>query len=124
VLARLNISARKPSARAGAQPWCQSKTEPAFEGMLTSLRRVMITTRISVGAQASPTPSKSSKSWQPGTQQPRSCEIPGIRQWQLPRMDEGSSSRAQGWSICGKSDQLCCGRRPSAIQLNADIGGH
>jgi aspartokinase-like uncharacterized kinase len=33
--------------RRAAQPWYQSKTEPAFEDMLTKLRRVMITTRIS-----------------------------------------------------------------------------
>jgi hypothetical protein len=42
--------------RREAQPWYQSKTEPAFEDMLTSLRRVMITARISAGSQASPTP--------------------------------------------------------------------
>jgi DDE superfamily endonuclease len=33
--------------RRATQPWYQSKTEPAFEDMLTKLRRVMITTRIS-----------------------------------------------------------------------------
>jgi hypothetical protein len=42
--------------RRQAQPWYTAKTEPAFEDMLTSLRRVMITARISAGSQASPTP--------------------------------------------------------------------
>jgi len=42
--------------RREAQPWYTAKTEPAFEDMLTSLRRVMITARISAGSQASPTP--------------------------------------------------------------------
>jgi hypothetical protein len=42
--------------RRAAQPWYTAKTEPAFEDMLTSLRRVMITARISAGSQASPTP--------------------------------------------------------------------
>jgi plasmid stabilization system protein ParE len=42
--------------RRHAQPWYTAKTEPAFEDMLTSLRRIMITARISAGSQASPTP--------------------------------------------------------------------
>ena len=42
--------------RREAQPWYTAKTEPAFEDMLTSLRRVMITARISAGSQVSPTP--------------------------------------------------------------------
>jgi hypothetical protein len=42
--------------RREAQPWYTTKTEPAFEDMLTTLRRVMITARISAGSQASPTP--------------------------------------------------------------------
>ena len=42
--------------RRAAQPWYTTKTEPAFEDMLTSLRRVMITARISAASQASPTP--------------------------------------------------------------------
>jgi DDE superfamily endonuclease len=42
--------------RRAAQPWYAAKTEPAFEDMLTSLRRVMITARISAGSRATPTP--------------------------------------------------------------------
>jgi hypothetical protein len=38
------------------QPWYPAKTEPAFEDMLTQLRRIMITTRISAGSQHNPTP--------------------------------------------------------------------
>jgi hypothetical protein len=38
------------------QPWYTAKTEPAFEDMLTSLRRALITTRISGGTPARPTP--------------------------------------------------------------------
>jgi hypothetical protein len=44
------------AARRAARPWYTAKTGPAFEDMLTSLRRVMITARISAGSQASPTP--------------------------------------------------------------------
>jgi hypothetical protein len=42
--------------RRAAQPWYTTKTEPAFEDMLTQLRRTLITARISAGSQASPTP--------------------------------------------------------------------
>jgi hypothetical protein len=44
------------AGRRAAQPWYTAKTEPAFEDMLTSLRRVMITARISAASQATPTP--------------------------------------------------------------------
>ena len=43
-------------ARRAAQPWYRTKTEPAFEDMLTKLRRTMITARISGGSAAQPTP--------------------------------------------------------------------
>jgi DDE superfamily endonuclease len=42
--------------RRHAQPWYHAKTEPAFEDMLTQLRRIMITTRISAGSAQNPTP--------------------------------------------------------------------
>lgn len=44
------------AARRAAEPWYRSKTEPAFEDMLTQLRRVMITARISGGSPAHPEP--------------------------------------------------------------------
>lgn len=44
------------TARRTAQPWYQAKTEPAFEDMLTKLRRVMITARISRTLATPPTP--------------------------------------------------------------------
>ena len=44
------------TARRHAQPWYHAKTEPAFEDMLTQLRRVLITARISKGSGAHPTP--------------------------------------------------------------------
>jgi hypothetical protein len=44
------------TARRRAQPWYPAKTEPAFEDMLTQLRRVLIAARISKGSAASPTP--------------------------------------------------------------------
>ena len=44
------------AARRRAQPWYHAKTEPAFEDMLTQLRRVLITARISKGSAAHPTP--------------------------------------------------------------------
>jgi len=37
-------------------PWYHAKTEPAFEDMLTQLRRVLIAARISKGSGAHPTP--------------------------------------------------------------------
>jgi DDE superfamily endonuclease len=40
------------------QPWYTAKTEPAFEDMLTSLRRALITARISGGHPAPPTTSQ------------------------------------------------------------------
>jgi hypothetical protein len=43
-------------ARRQAEPWYTAKTEPAFEDMLTKLRRVMITARISGGSPAHPEP--------------------------------------------------------------------
>jgi hypothetical protein len=42
--------------RRARQPWYHAKTEPAFEDMLTKLRRVMITARISGGSAAQPEP--------------------------------------------------------------------
>ena len=44
------------TARRRAQPWYRSKTEPAFEDMLTALRRVLICARISGGSAAPPGP--------------------------------------------------------------------
>jgi hypothetical protein len=44
------------AARRAAEPWYTSKTEPAFEDMLTRLRRVMICARISGGSAAHPEP--------------------------------------------------------------------
>ena len=44
------------ASRRASQPWYQSKTEPAFEDMLTKLRRVLICARISGGSAAQPTP--------------------------------------------------------------------
>src|SRR5215472_383381 len=46
------------TARRAAQPWYATKTEPAFEDMLTKLRRTMITARISAGSAATPTPAQ------------------------------------------------------------------
>ena len=42
--------------RRAAQPWYRTKTEPAFEDMLTKLRRVMITARISGTTRNPPDP--------------------------------------------------------------------
>jgi hypothetical protein len=44
------------TARRAAQPWYPAKTGPAFEDMLTKLRRVMICARISGGSPAHPEP--------------------------------------------------------------------
>jgi hypothetical protein len=44
------------AGRRAAEPWYTSKTEPAFEDMLTQLRRVMICARISGGSAAHPEP--------------------------------------------------------------------
>jgi hypothetical protein len=44
-----------PAARRHAQPWYHTKTEPAFEDMLTQLRRTLIAARISKGSGAHPT---------------------------------------------------------------------
>ncbi len=44
------------TARREAQPWYHAKAEPAFEDMLTQLRRTMIAARISGGSSAHPTP--------------------------------------------------------------------
>jgi hypothetical protein len=44
------------TSRRRAQPWYHAKTQPAFEDMLTQLRRVMITARISAGSAQNPTP--------------------------------------------------------------------
>ena len=46
------------TARRHDQPWYPAKTEPAFEDMLTKLRRVLITARISGGHPAPPTTSQ------------------------------------------------------------------
>ncbi len=43
-------------ARRAAEPWYTSKREPAFEDMLTTLRRVLICARISGGSAAHPEP--------------------------------------------------------------------
>jgi len=44
------------AARRAGQPWYTTKTEPAFEDMLTQLRRVLICARISGGSPAHPEP--------------------------------------------------------------------
>jgi hypothetical protein len=44
------------AARRHDQPWYAAKTEPAFEDMLTSLRRALLTARISAGQPGKPTP--------------------------------------------------------------------
>jgi hypothetical protein len=44
------------TARRAAQPWYPAKTGPAFEDMLTKLRRVLICARISGGSPAHPEP--------------------------------------------------------------------
>jgi hypothetical protein len=44
------------TARRAAEPWYRTKTEPAFEDMLTQLRRIMICARISGGSPAHPEP--------------------------------------------------------------------
>ena len=44
------------TARRHDQPWYTTKTEPAFEDMLTQLRRTMIAARIPAGSSAHPTP--------------------------------------------------------------------
>jgi hypothetical protein len=44
------------AARRASEPWYRSKAAPAFEDMLTALRRALITARISEGSQAEPTP--------------------------------------------------------------------
>jgi hypothetical protein len=46
------------TARRTAQPWYHTKTEPAFEDMLTKLRRTMITARISGSSPVTPTPAQ------------------------------------------------------------------
>lgn len=54
--ARHGHSPARITARRHAHPWYHAKTEPAFEDMLTQLRRVLITARISKGSGAHPTP--------------------------------------------------------------------
>ena len=54
--ARHGHSPARITARRHAQPWYPAKTEPAFEDMLTQLRRVLIAARISKGSPARPTP--------------------------------------------------------------------
>jgi hypothetical protein len=44
------------TARRAGQPWYPAKTSPAFEDMLTALRRALITARISAGSRENPTP--------------------------------------------------------------------
>ena len=44
------------TARRHDQPWYTAKTEPAFEDMLTQLRRTLICARISEGSPAHPGP--------------------------------------------------------------------
>jgi hypothetical protein len=46
------------TSRRQAQPWYTAKTEPAFEDMLTKLRRTMITARISGSSAAQPEPAQ------------------------------------------------------------------
>jgi hypothetical protein len=54
--ARYPHAPRTVAERRAAQPWYTAKTEPASKDMLTSLRRVLITTRISAGSPAQPIP--------------------------------------------------------------------
>ena len=54
--ARHGHDPRDIAARRAAEPWYASKTGPAFEDMLTRLRRVMICARISGGSPAHPEP--------------------------------------------------------------------
>jgi transposase len=54
--ARYGHDPRDIKARRAAEPWYTSKTGPAFEDMLTKLRRVMICARISGGSAAHPEP--------------------------------------------------------------------
>jgi DDE superfamily endonuclease len=54
--ARHGHDPRAITARCRAQPWYRAKTEPAFEDMLTQLRRTLIAARISKGSPAQPTP--------------------------------------------------------------------
>lgn len=44
--------------RRAAEPWYTAKTEPAFEDMLTKLRRILICARISGGSAAHPEPAQ------------------------------------------------------------------
>jgi hypothetical protein len=44
------------ATRRAGQPWYPAKTSPAFEDMLTALRRALITARISAGSRENPTP--------------------------------------------------------------------
>jgi hypothetical protein len=44
------------AARRADQPWYTAKTGPAFEDMLTTLRRTLICARISGGSPAHPEP--------------------------------------------------------------------
>jgi hypothetical protein len=44
------------ASRRAEQPWYAAKTEPAFDDMLTKLRRTLICARISGGSAAQPTP--------------------------------------------------------------------
>ena len=46
------------TARRASQPWYATKTEPAFEDMLTKLRRTLIAARISQGSATPPTPAQ------------------------------------------------------------------
>jgi transposase len=54
--ARHGHDPRDIAARRAAEPWYASKTGPAFEDMLTRLRRVLICARISGGSAAHPEP--------------------------------------------------------------------
>ena len=62
------------TARRRAQPWYPAKTEPAFEDMLTQLRRVLITAAFPGVPRHAPHPSKPELSWQHGKQPPHNCE--------------------------------------------------
>ncbi|HEX5298646.1 MAG TPA: transposase [Streptosporangiaceae bacterium] len=54
--ARHGYDPRDIDQRRAAEPWYPAKTGPAFEDMLTKLRRVLITARISGGSPAHPEP--------------------------------------------------------------------
>jgi DDE superfamily endonuclease len=62
--------------RRRAQPWYRTKTEPAFEDMLTTLRHVMICARISGSSPAHPEPEQITAVLAAWHAAPHNCETP------------------------------------------------